>query len=90
MDHEDKKVELVFEGIEEDSSGGYISKGAKEKIVKGFAGSIDNISKWFDKYQVDSIELWISGAIDTGGIIKLFVSASGEGGMKVTLTPKNL
>ncbi|MDH3610597.1 MAG: hypothetical protein OEM79_02415 [Nitrosopumilus sp.] len=83
------QVELVFEGVDETSTEGFVSKGPKEKLVKGFAGSIDNISKWFDKYQVDSIELWIKGAVETGGIVKLFVSASGEGGMKVTLTPKN-
>jgi hypothetical protein len=49
---------------------------------------MDEITNWFSKYQVDSIELSISGAIETGGMLKLIISAKGEGGLKVTLKPK--
>jgi hypothetical protein len=36
------------------------------------------IADWFKRYQVESIELWISGLIETGGITKFVVSAKGE------------
>lgn len=44
--------------------------------------TIDKIIDWFKQYQVDSMELWISGVLETGGITRLVVSAKGEGGMK--------
>ncbi len=47
------------------------------------------ITSWFKQYQVESIELWINGGIQTEGIIKLAVSAKGEGGLKLTLKPKS-
>jgi len=50
---------------------------------------MDEVTNWFDKYHVESIELSISGAMETGGIIKLIVSAKGEGGLRVTLKPKS-
>jgi len=49
---------------------------------------MDAIAGWFKQYQVESIELWISGLIESGGVTKLVVSAKGEGGMKVLLKPK--
>ena len=42
----------------------------------------------FKDFQIDSVELWISGGVETGQVLSLFVSAKGEGGMKVTLKPK--
>jgi len=84
----EKKVEIVFS--EGESHEGYQSKGGGPGgIMEGFVASIDDIAQWFGKYNVDSIELWIQGGVETGGILKLFVSAKGEGGMKVTLKPKN-
>lgn len=81
-----KKIELAFPKYEEDSE--YISKGRGEDIVKHLSTSMDAIGDWFKQYQVESIELWISGLIETGGITKLVVSAKGEGGMRVMLKPK--
>jgi hypothetical protein len=49
---------------------------------------MDTIADWFKQYQVESIELWISGMMQTEGITKLIVSAKGEGGMRVVLKPK--
>jgi hypothetical protein len=49
---------------------------------------MDAIADWFKQYQVESIELWISGMMETGGITKLVLSAKGEGGMRVILKPK--
>ena len=84
-----KKIELIFPDSGFESDEGYQSKGeTTDKIVKGFAASIDDIIQWFKKYEVESIELWIKGGIETGGILRLIVSAKGEGGMKVILKPK--
>lgn len=87
---EENNVELLFsrEGIPTDAE--YQSKGFMENKFKGFSASVDEIIHRFDKYQVESIELWIQAAAETEGVLKLLVSAKGEGGMKITLTPKNL
>jgi hypothetical protein len=65
-------------------------EGAKgfDDILERFPVTIDKITDWFKQYQVDSIELWISGVLETGTITRLIVSAKGEGGMKVVLKPK--
>jgi hypothetical protein len=59
-----------------------------DEVGERFAVTLDKITDRFRQYQVDSIELWISGVIQTGAIMKLIVSAKGEGGMKVVLKPK--
>ena len=53
-----------------------------------FVTSVDNIATWFNKYEIDSLEVWINGGVETNGILKLAVSAKGEGGIKLTLRPK--
>jgi hypothetical protein len=82
-----KKVELAFPKYEEQDEQ-YISKGKGEDLIKYLSTSMDEVTNWFNQYQVDSIELSISGAIETGNMLKLIVSAKGEGGLKVTLKPK--
>ena len=83
------KVELAFPKFETEEDDQYISKGGTgEGIVKHLSTSMDAISDWFKQYQVESIDLWISGLIETNGITKLVVRAKGEGGMKVLLKPK--
>ena len=51
---------------------------------------MDEVTDWFKSYQVESIEMWISGVVESGGVTKLLVSAKGEGGMKVILKPKQV
>jgi hypothetical protein len=86
--NDDKVVELAFPKYEEDADQ-YISKGGTgEGLVKHLSTSIDALTDWFKQYQVESIELWISGMMETGGITKLVVSAKGEGGLRVMLKPK--
>jgi hypothetical protein len=86
-----KRIELAFPKYEQEGDDGeYISKGGKgESLVKHLSASIDDITDWFKQYQVESIELWISGMVETGGITRLVVSAKGEGGLKVVLKPRN-
>lgn len=59
-----------------------------EDVWERFHVSIQRITDWFKQYQVDSIELWISGVEETGTVTRLIVSVRGEGGMKVVLKPK--
>jgi hypothetical protein len=81
------KIELAFPKYEQEDEE-YISKGRGEDLVKHLSTSMDSTADWFEQYQVESIELWISGMMETGGITKLVVSAKGEGGMRVMLKPK--
>ena len=39
-------------------------------------------------YDVEQIEVWIEGKIQSGSVTKLFVSAEGAGGIKLVLKPK--
>jgi hypothetical protein len=92
MEQEEKKnkIELAFPKYEEQNDGEFISKGGTgEGLVKHLSTSIDQITEWFKQYQVESIELSISGLIETSGITKLVVSAKGEGGLRVVLNPKS-
>jgi hypothetical protein len=82
-----KKIELAFPKIEEHDE--YVSKGGTKELLSLFSASMDEVTGWFKKYQVESIEMWISGVIESGGITRLLVSAKGEGGMKVVLKPKD-
>jgi hypothetical protein len=92
MEQKEKKnkIELAFPKYEQDQRDGeFISKsGTGESLVKHLSTSMDTIADWFKQYQVESIELWISGMMETGGITKLVVSAKGEGGLRVVLKPR--
>ena len=56
--------------------------------MKNFVTTVEDIRYWFGSYDIESIELWISGAVQTQGVLKLILSASGEGGVMITLKPK--
>jgi hypothetical protein len=79
----EEKIELYLPKFDSEDT----AKGIDE-VWERFPASIDKITGWFKNYQVDSIELSISGVIETGTITRLVVSAKGEGGMKVVLKPK--
>jgi hypothetical protein len=86
------KLELAFPKIivEDNDEGEVITKGRTGELLSLFSTSMDEVTEWFKSYQVESIEMWISGVIEAGGITKLVVSAKGEGGMKVVLKPKHI
>jgi hypothetical protein len=87
--NKNKKIELALPKIEvEDNDDGYISKGGTKELISLFSSSMDEVTEWFKNFQVESIEMSISGVIETSGVTKLVVSAKGEGGMKVVLKPK--
>ncbi len=79
------KIELALPKFDESD----MAKGGFDDVLERFPATIDKILDWFGQYKVDNIELWISGVIETGSITKLVVSAKGEGGLKVTLKPKD-
>ena len=81
-----KKIELVFPKIADDIQQQMFLP--QKDTMKEFVATIDDIKDWFKSYDIDSIDLWISGAIQTQGILKLILSASGQGGVMITLKPK--
>lgn len=81
-----KKIQLVFPKIDDQIHEQIISP---QNDTSGFVTSVDEIKNWFKSYDIDSIQVWITGAIQTGGILKLVVSASGSGGVLVVLKPKS-
>jgi hypothetical protein len=81
-----KRIELVFPKISDDAKQqAFLPQG---DTLEGFVTTIEEIKDWFKSYDIDSIELWISGAVQTQGILKLILSASGQGGVLVVLKPK--
>ena len=82
-----KKIQLVFPKIDKETHQQIIS--TQKDVMDGFVTNIDEIKDWFKSYDIDYIQVWISGAVQSGGILKLFVSASGSGGVLVTLKPKS-
>ncbi len=78
-----ESVELVLPKYDEEA----VSKGWDDVLEK-FPISIKKVKDWFKDYDVDTIEIYISGVIETDGIMRLVVSAKGEGGLKVVLKPR--
>ncbi len=89
IDEKSRKIELALPQFENEEEGEYVSKGKVTDMLKKLVPvKVNEIMDWFKEYQVDSIELSINGAIESEGILKLVVSAKGEGGVKVVLKPK--
>jgi len=89
-DMAEKNVQLVF-GRMGPAEAGTVTRGGSGgsgESIQRFVAGVSDIKDWFKDFQIDSVELWISGGVETGQVLSLFVSAKGEGGMKVTLKPK--
>lgn len=86
---DNRRIELVFSENNLSDQNKLNERGAQEKMLHSFSMSLDEITNWFHKYEIESIELWISGGIETAGLLRLAVSAKGEGGLKLTLKPRN-
>ncbi len=52
-------------------------------IFKRLSINLQKNINWFERCQVDNIELWISGVRDKGTITRLIVGAKGNGGMNI-------
>lgn len=83
----EKKVQLVFQN-DTDLGEKSVARSISPAKLMNLTASIDSILEWFQKFQIETIELWINGVAETDGVIKLFVNIKGEAGMKVTLKPK--
>lgn len=88
MTREQKKIQLMF-GDSDSFKDKPVSRRITNDSFKHFVASMGDIADWFNKFHIESIELSISGSVATGGILKLFVSAKGESGLKVKLIPKS-
>lgn len=65
-----------------------VSKGM-DNIFERLDIGLEKIEEWFKHFSIDSMEVYINGVIETGGITKLVVSAKAEGGIKIVLRPKD-
>ncbi len=83
-----KKIELVFPVSDLSVDNKPLRRGSGGKMLQKFVTSVDDIANWFNKYEIESLDLWISSGIETDGVLKLAISAKGEGGFKLTLNPK--
>lgn len=63
---------------------GGIGDATSEMAVK-----VQEIADWFKDFQIDQIEVSISGMVQSGSALKLLINAQGQGGITVTLKPRN-
>jgi hypothetical protein len=85
----DNEVIFIFpDETNQETTESMIALGEEEKISK-FSATLEDIKKWFSGFDVKEVEIRISGGISTAGFTKLFISAKGEGGIKIILTPKH-
>ena len=61
-----ESVELVLPKYDEEA----VAKGWDDVLEK-FPISIQKIKDWFKEYDVDTIEIYISGVIEMGGIMQI-------------------
>lgn len=73
---EEKKEKQFF------PSGGNIFTGATMPVTME---QVKELIKGFTDYNLDTIELHVTGVAETDGITKLFVGLSGEAGVKLVL-----
>ena len=83
-DTRNKRIELVFPEPE-----GVRGLFTKEVKLEHAVTTIQELINIFKDYKVSSIEIWVQGAVESGDVIKFFISAKGEGGVKITLTPSS-
>ena len=82
MNDKDDEVRFVFP---KPPTAGF--QRVKTTDVEDISVTIEDITNYFKKYKVDSIELYIEGGFKTGGIINFILSAEAKGSCKVTLKP---
>ena len=57
-------------------------------VTEEVAVRVHEIADWFKDFEIDQIEVSISGCVQSGSVLKLLVDAQGQGGVTVTLKPK--
>jgi hypothetical protein len=89
MEEQYRNIELVFPEPSLEIESKFERKTPEGKCLEQCVVSMDDITSLFNDYKVESVELWINGAIKSDGIIKFGISSKGEGGLKLTLQPKS-
>ncbi len=89
-DKEASQIILLFPPTEETNKlipkySAYFGTGREERLEEIDLRSFVNA---FEGFKVEQIEVWVSMVVQTKGVIGLFISAKGEGGIKVLLKPK--
>ncbi|WP_226577549.1 hypothetical protein [Halobacillus litoralis] len=82
---EEKKVTFMLPDQQKEVS---IADTSSEKYLEFLPDELTELVNRFDGFELDTIELHVTGALDSGGATKLFVDFSGEAGMKFTLKKK--
>ncbi|EHK9981883.1 hypothetical protein E0T48_002145 [Enterococcus faecalis] len=89
-----KKFEILMP-VKKDESQIEKEYGGSSGIGASFASTaidfneITSFIESLGSYELDNIELNLEAAVETNGITKLFVGASGTAGVKVTIKKKN-
>jgi hypothetical protein len=79
---------LVFQSGGTGGAGGPTMRGGLGDVSKEVVVRVQEIASWFEDFDIDQIEISISGCVSSGSILKLIISAQGEGGVTLTLKPK--
>ncbi|MEC3883371.1 hypothetical protein VKA52_06505 [Halobacillus sp. HZG1] len=82
---EEKKITFMLPDQHKEAS---VSDTSSEKYLEFLPDELTDLVNSFDGFELDTIELHVTGALDSGGATKLFVDFSGEAGMKFTLKKK--
>lgn len=82
---EEKKVTFMLPDQNKDVS---IADTSSGKYLEFLPDELTELVNSFNGFELDTIELHVTGALDSGGATKLFVDFSGEAGMKFTLKKK--
>lgn len=83
-----RKIELYFPAPRNLSGSDVQLLGSGESVGDRVKLKLDEFLALFEGYRVESITLSLEGGVETSGITKLFVSASGQAGCTVVLKPK--
>jgi hypothetical protein len=49
---------------------------------------VNKLQNWFKGFKIESIDLWVEGAVKSGNLTRLVVSVDGKAGCKVVFKPK--
>ncbi|MDG6926586.1 MAG: hypothetical protein JRN09_08535 [Nitrososphaerota archaeon] len=83
----EKDVMLVFQNTGVQGGGGPV-RGGIGGISDEVAVKVQEIAGWFSDFDIDQIQVSISGCVSTGSALKLIINAQGTGGVTLTLKPR--
>ncbi|WP_394218833.1 hypothetical protein [Halobacillus trueperi] len=83
---EEKKITFMLPDQQKEAS---IADASSQKYLEFLPDELTELVDSFQGFELDTIELHVTGALDSGGATKLFVDFSGEAGMKFTLKKKD-